>query len=290
MTDPEFRLETVHDVVQAWQDGVIGYRQAARLAGCDGLSELYAACFSSGVSLRTTLLPEEEKSVATVAPLIAEALARKPARPKKEEEMHKRKAITLIIPDAGPLITLAIADRLELLQSFGRPVIIMDVVKEECLHKSDAPEYPRLKAWFEKTGENQMRIMSTPFLTVFKDAARQRAEGGDEHATQGLGDATIAWFVANISRFHSADDIGLVLTEDASFGDVALRRDVHVLSTRAWLHGLENAGVIPSAADVIAAVQANGRSISRYAADRPAVITPGTKSDWIDQTKKSGGS
>ena len=289
MTDPEFRLETVHDVVQAWQDGVIGYRQAARLAGCDGLSELYAACLSSGVSLRTTLLPEEEMSVATVAPLIAEALAKTPARPKKEEDMHKRKAITLIIPDAGPLITLAIADRLELLQSFSRPVIIMDVVKEECLQKSDAPEYPRLKAWFEKTGHNQMRIMSTPFIAVFKEAAEKSAKGEDAYATQGLGDATIAWFVANISRFHSPDDIGLVLTEDASLGDVALRRDVHVLSTRAWLQGLENAGVIPSAADVIAAVQANGRSISRYAADRPAVITPGTKSDWIDQTKKSDG-
>ncbi len=289
MTDPDFRLETVHDVVQAWQDGVIGYRQAARLAGCDGLSELYAACLSSGVSLRTALLPHEEKAVAAVSPLIADALAPPPASSKKENKMHKRKPITLIIPDAGPLITLALADRLELLQSFGRPVIIMDVVREECLQKPEAPEYSRLKAWFDTSGQNQMRIMSTPFLAVFKTAAKQGAEGGDPLATQGLGDATIAWFVANISRFHSAGDIGLVLTEDASFGDVALRRDVHVLSTRAWLQGLENAGVIPSASDVIAAVQANGRSISRYAADRPAIITPGTKSDWIDETKKNSG-
>jgi predicted nucleic acid-binding protein len=36
--------------------------------------------------------------------------------------------ITFVIADTGPLITLAIADRLDLLQSFGTPVFVTDAV------------------------------------------------------------------------------------------------------------------------------------------------------------------
>ena len=287
MTEPDQKLETVHDVVQAWQDGLIGSGRAMQLAGCDGMFELYAACLSSGVSLRTTLLPGEEEAAAAVGALIADLEADAEEQENGDADMYKRKPVTLIIPDAGPLITLAIADRLELLQKFGRKILIMDVVREECLRKADVPEYPRLKAWFEKNGHNQAQIMATPFLAAFREAARQAASGGDPFATRGMGDATIAWFVANISRFHSADDIGLVLTEDATFGNVVLNRDVHVLSTRAWLQALENANMIPSAVDIIQEVQANGRNLARYIADQPAVISAGTRSDWIEHAKKT---
>lgn len=50
--------------------------------------------------------------------------------------------VDLIIPDSGPLISLAHADRLDLLDVFDRPVLIPDVVRLECLKKPAASDYP----------------------------------------------------------------------------------------------------------------------------------------------------
>lgn len=52
-----------HYILVAWQDGVIGYRDAIRLTASDTLFELYEACMSSGVPLRKTLTPREEAVV-----------------------------------------------------------------------------------------------------------------------------------------------------------------------------------------------------------------------------------
>ena len=60
-----------HDILQAWQDGSIGYREAMRLTGCESLFELYQACRSSGVAIRSVLTDREMQGVeATVSDLI----------------------------------------------------------------------------------------------------------------------------------------------------------------------------------------------------------------------------
>jgi hypothetical protein len=60
-----------HDILQAWQDGSIGYREAMRLTGCESLFELYQACRSSGVAIRSVLTDQETRGVeATVSDLI----------------------------------------------------------------------------------------------------------------------------------------------------------------------------------------------------------------------------
>lgn len=48
--------------------------------------------------------------------------------------------VDLIVPDAGPLMTLAYAGRLDLPQSFGRPVKVLDVTRAECLKKAYTPD------------------------------------------------------------------------------------------------------------------------------------------------------
>lgn len=47
--------------------------------------------------------------------------------------------VDLVLPDAGPIISLAHAARLDLLDVFAVPVIVLDVVKAECLRKQDSP-------------------------------------------------------------------------------------------------------------------------------------------------------
>lgn len=202
---------------------------------------------------------------------------------------YKKRAVTQIIADSGPLISLATVDRLDLLQSFNRPVLITDVVIEECQRKRGAPGEERLSAWFQGLGENQFQKIRTPFVTIFEAAVQKEDAGIDPEATKGMGDATIAWLVANLERFRTRDDIALILTQDAPFGDLVMgsKRDAHVLGFRAWLGFLEAEGIIPSAKQMILDIQASGRHVSRYAADRPAIIDEGTRSDWKSATSDS---
>jgi hypothetical protein len=66
MVTDELRRAAPHDILQAWQDGAIGYREAMGLTGCENLFELFQACRSSGVDLRRDLTSEETKVVDAV--------------------------------------------------------------------------------------------------------------------------------------------------------------------------------------------------------------------------------
>lgn len=63
MITSELRKASPHDILQAWQDGEISYRDAMALLDIDTLPDLYQACVSSGVSLRKALTEGEERSV-----------------------------------------------------------------------------------------------------------------------------------------------------------------------------------------------------------------------------------
>ena len=96
--------------------------------------------------------------------------------------------VDLIIPDAGPLISLAHAGRLDLVEVFNRPVAVIDVVKLECLKKPDSPDYAVIKAWFHNNS-NAIRIIETPVRSVYKQALQDELSGKNPRATRGLGDA-----------------------------------------------------------------------------------------------------
>jgi predicted nucleic acid-binding protein len=208
----------------------------------------------------------------------------------------RKRPVTLIVADAGPLISLACADELRLLQSFGHPVVIADVVRKECTRKFGAPGEARLSQWFETAGGNQFKELDTPFLDVFTKAMAKEASGEDPEATVGLGDAAISWILKNLSRLKAVDgqslsvgpnELALVLTEDGPYGDgpILMKRHAHVLSTRGWLKTLERLGLIPSYKAVIDEIQKGGRHVGRYMADRPATPAEGVQSDWKDGTE-----
>lgn len=67
------RTASPHDILQAWQDGRIGYRQTMKLTGSENLFELYQACRSSGVPIRSDLTDADLRVVdAAVADILAE--------------------------------------------------------------------------------------------------------------------------------------------------------------------------------------------------------------------------
>lgn len=179
-------------------------------------------------------------------------------------------AVTLVVPDAGPLISLSMADRLDLFEAFAIPIATLDVVKAECLHKN-WPGRERLERWFERNA-NRVEIIESPLLTAYLAAVDKELTNKDASASRGLGDAAITWFVANAPFLRPPRTTLLVLTEDAAFGDSRLGRDVHVLSTRAFLQTLENLDIIESARTILDEIEKGGRKVAPYNADRPALV------------------
>ena len=195
--------------------------------------------------------------------------------------------VDLVIPDAGPLISLAHAGRLDLIEVFDRPVAVLDIVRLECLKKQDSPDHSAMRDWFEAHADS-IRVIATPIRQAYEQALREETGGVNRHATRGLGDAAFGWLLPNLELVVERGTVPLVLTEDRNLSvTLADQQVAHILSTRAWLLGLENAGVIESAADVMERIGRHGRMLSVLSTDAP-VIGDGGPTDWIESAR--GGS
>ena len=192
--------------------------------------------------------------------------------------------VDLILPDAGPIISLAHADRLDLLELFDRPVIVLDVVKFECLRKPDSPDHDRLQSWFRRSG-NRIIVAATPLGPLYLEAQRAERAGTDRSATRGLGDATLSWALQNVERIARPGSVPLMLVEDRKLA-VSLEglNRGHILSTRAWLAALEEAGAIDDYEAIIDEMAQHGRRLSNLAVDAPA-DQGGEPSSWLPALK-----
>jgi len=176
--------------------------------------------------------------------------------------------VVLLIPDAGPLISLAKADRLGLLLVLGLPVIVPDQVLFEATRDTRHEDARRI-ATFARAHPDAV----LEFRTAVGEAAAGRRAAGETGRQKGQGEAAIAELLARLDEItQEPDDPVLLLYEDS---DIATRRfvlpgNVHLLSTKAFLIGLERRGVIASADDVWAAMETAGRTPASNARDEPA--------------------
>lgn len=160
----------------------------------------------------------------------------------------------IVMPDAGPINSLWVADELPLLLKVGMPVILVDQVFEELT--SDPENYLKdreVKAFVEAHPE----IFTIEKTTVGKMAAVMREQGTFEPGGS-LGEAAIAdFFQHGLEKHVGPDQAALLLFEDADIRSVKVIRrppNVHLVSTVSWLHGLEQMGLVASANDIIHAM------------------------------------
>jgi len=164
---------------------------------------------------------------------------------------------TLIIPDAGPLNSLWVADRLDLLLVLDMPVVVIDAVYDEAT--SDPVRYQKdreVKAFIDaRLGAGI--VLEATFVGAQARAARAR---GTYVPGIGVGDAAIAEFMSSaVNRYLGENEAAVLLFEDADFRNIHfLRRpdNLHLLSTVAMLRGLEDVGALASADAVLAAMLA----------------------------------
>jgi hypothetical protein len=191
--------------------------------------------------------------------------------------------VTLIIADTSPLLSLAVVDRLDLLQSFGAPVFVTDVVKYECLRYENRAGVQRLIEWFNDGGGNQYRVVPTVYGPAYLAARKLEEDGSVPNATGNIGEQSITWTIDHLADLakgmglNPGDHYGLILSDDNDYANsvppLKFPENAHLLSSRAFFVALATLGFISSSSQLTEEVKASGRPrMSKANRDRPGKI------------------
>lgn len=171
-----------------------------------------------------------------------------------------------MVPDAGPLISLAKAGLLDLLLLPGYPIYVVDQVCYEVTGSKRFPDAIRIEEFIQRH-PGAVHEFST---AVGQAAALRRAQG--EVRQPGQGEAAIAEFLQRLDEVTGDPDAPvLLLFEDGDIGKsrFLLPDSIHLVSTLAFLRGLERRRLIQSADNAWQRIEAAGRSPSSASVDQP---------------------
>ena len=165
--------------------------------------------------------------------------------------------LAVLLPDAGPLITLAYADALDLLLKPGWPVQVVDMVLHE-VTRNATPTSEKIRQW--------VIGRSIPILATrtFKHFLAVQSGGETKPRKSNLGEIAIQEAMNELALAAPAMS-GVFLFEDHKIARASflLPDNCRKISTRAFLLFLEGKGWIDSAAEVERAAISNGRNFSR---------------------------
>jgi hypothetical protein len=166
-------------------------------------------------------------------------------------------APTLLLPDAGPLITLAYAQALDLLLKPGWPVQIVDMVRHE-VTRNQTPTSATIAAWVRA---NAVAVL--PTQTMAYHLQRQTAAAVAPRKSN-LGEVAVQ---EAMNRFALRDPLPncVFLFEDHKIASASflLPENCRKVSTRAFLTFLEQKGWLESAAEVERKAIIRGRAFSQ---------------------------
>ena len=148
-------------------------------------------------------------------------------------------APVVLLPDAGPLITLAYADALDLLFKPGWSVMLVDMVLHE-VTRSQTPTSEKLARWAE-SNKIPLRITRT-FEHYRQTVAARKTNLGELAIQEAMSDFAL----------EPAPATAVFLFEDHKIArrSFLLPDNCRKISTRAYLIFLEQKGWIDSAADI----------------------------------------
>lgn len=167
----------------------------------------------------------------------------------------------VLLPDAGPLITLAYADALDLLFKPGWPIVLVDMVLHE-VTRNETPTSEKLAQW-AAAGQVSMHTTRTfqhhQQMLAANPAARTANLG--ELAIQ----ETMNDFALKELDADQPQQTGVFLFEDHKIARASflLPDNCRKISTRAYLLFLEQQGWLVSAADIDRRAIQAGRIFSK---------------------------
>ena len=157
---------------------------------------------------------------------------------------------SLIVTDAGPLITLAVAQALDTLLLAKLPVIVPDMVRFEVVRDSSKPGAQEVADWIRRHEGQGLRVASTEVFEEYQlllaaNPATRTKDRGEQAAAEVLG-----------RELKDTQSGAILLFEDSGVRKqnflIRLPDEVVVVSTSEFLFGLQSAKLLTSAADVLA--------------------------------------
>ena len=163
----------------------------------------------------------------------------------------------VLLPDAGPLITLAYADALDLLFKPGWPIVLVDMVLHE-VTRNQTPTSEKLAQW---AASGQVSVRAT---RTFRHHQQRLAADPAAARTSNLGELAIQETM-NDFALDQPRQTGVFLFEDHKIARASflLPDNCRKISTRAYLLFLEQQGWLESAADIERRAIQAGRSFSK---------------------------
>jgi len=166
----------------------------------------------------------------------------------------------ILLPDAGPLITLAYADALDLLFKPGWSVQLVDMVWHE-ITRNQTPTSEKIHQW--------VSLHSLPILStrIFRQYSEALAKGDAKFKKSNLGELSIQEIMNGFALAETHPN-GVFLFEDHKIARASflLPDTCRKVSTRAYLLFLERRGLLgdgQTAASVEQAAIRNGRNFSQ---------------------------
>jgi hypothetical protein len=176
------------------------------------------------------------------------------------EELHAK----LIVPDTGPLITLAAADSLDYLLYPAVPVYVPDAVLYEATVRSDALGAQSIAEWVQHHSQQVFPLVTRAFsdyLAALEAGLRAPRDLGERAAVEAIRHTLVlapherAVFVTEDDRLLTGTYVVLEADRDRMIS----------ITTRDFLEGLEEAQRINSVEDVYRRAEDAGRFASRRA-------------------------
>jgi hypothetical protein len=170
----------------------------------------------------------------------------------------------LIVPDTGPLITLAAADSLEYLLYPAVPVYVPDAVLYEATVRSDALGAQSIAEWVQHHSQQVFPLVTQAFsdyLAALEAGLRAPRDLGERAAVEAIRHTLVlapherAVFITEDDRLLTGTYVVLEADRDRMIS----------ITTRDFLDGLEKAQRINSADDVYRRAEDAGRFASRRA-------------------------
>ena len=184
--------------------------------------------------------------------------------------------IEVVIPDTGPLISLARIGRLDLIDRFRSQILITDAVEIELMDgPQDIPDLMVLKNWIARGG-NRVRIVETSYGALLRQnrellqfvPEEKRARFRRRGKAKDAGENAIRELSDEIRNRLSHDSTVLVLFEDARVRRMDFGSHVRLMTTWSFAMALEQLEVIPSAVELFDRIEEAGRTPPRDPFDR----------------------
>ena len=166
-------------------------------------------------------------------------------------------APVVLLPDAGPFITLAYADALDVLLKPGWPIVLVDMVLHE-VTRNQTPTSEKLAQW---PAASKLSIRTT---RTFQHHQQTLAANPATARTANLGELAIQETMNDLA-LAQPQKTGVFLFEDHKIARASflVPDNCRKISTRAFLLFLEQKGWLASAAEVERQAIRAGRNFSR---------------------------